>query len=441
MPRRRGLRARLRVGDRSSARQQVRQRACLQGAAVSRPPGNPAQPGTGRGGQSACRRECSRRCRQPLADQNDGAGLGQQRVFGQFIERRGFATRCGADEPARHLGQAAGGERCDGENLNAVLAGGLAQPQEHDRGFLFRLETGEQHRGCLLQIGVGDRHRLAGDLRRQERRLLVGVRPYPEIDVVGVQHHPGELRIRVRVLDGAPAPDQYACSTSCGREPDRRYPEGFRPRRGAQLAVLFTDLRRGDAIADACIGEGPPALIAVPLLVDLWIVAGQPAQHLSAPMVGALGAARRAVLARAGAGHQIERPRAEAICRAGECAHRTDLHGVAREIRRERLARCNADLLQRTALQQFDERVTRDLLGEPGAPCAQHTPFPVQQHLRGDRDRFGEGAFDVVEPSLHPAVRHGLVLQRAFAALVADRAVQRMVDQQQLHHAVLGLVG
>ena len=42
---------------------------------------------------------------------------------------------------------------------------------------------------------------------------------------------------------------------------------------------------------------------------------------------------------------------------------------------------------------------------------------------------------------LGAAVGHCLVLQRAFAALVAHRAVQRMVDQQQLHHAVLGLVG
>ena len=33
------------------------------------------------------------------------------------------------------------------------------------------------------------------------------------------------------------------------------------------------------------------------------------------------------------------------------------------------------------------------------------------------------------------AVGHRLVLQVAFAALVADRAVERMVDQQELHHA------
>ncbi len=34
------------------------------------------------------------------------------------------------------------------------------------------------------------------------------------------------------------------------------------------------------------------------------------------------------------------------------------------------------------------------------------------------------------------AIGHRLVLQIAFAALVADRAVERMVDQQELHHAL-----
>ena len=42
---------------------------------------------------------------------------------------------------------------------------------------------------------------------------------------------------------------------------------------------------------------------------------------------------------------------------------------------------------------------------------------------------------------LGAAVAHRLVLQRALAALVAHRAVQRVVDEQQLHDAVLRLVG
>ncbi len=47
----------------------------------------------------------------------------------------------------------------------------------------------------------------------------------------------------------------------------------------------------------------------------------------------------------------------------------------------------------------------------------------------------------VGEPRLCGTVAHRLVLQRAFAALVADRAVQRVVGQQELEVADLGLLG
>src|SRR5690606_6877013 len=38
------------------------------------------------------------------------------------------------------------------------------------------------------------------------------------------------------------------------------------------------------------------------------------------------------------------------------------------------------------------------------------------------------------------AIAHGLVLQVALAALVADRAIQRVVDQQEFHHPLAGLL-
>ena len=131
----------------------------------------------------------------------------------------------------------------------------------------------------------------------------------------------------------------------------------------------------------------------------------------------------------------------EPVGRAGQRADRADLHGVAGEVGLERLLLVDADLLQRAALEQGDERVAGDLVGEPGAARAQDAALAVQQHLGGDVDRLGERALDVLEPAARAAVGHRLVLQRALAALVADRAVQRVVDQQQLHHAVLGLVG
>ncbi len=38
------------------------------------------------------------------------------------------------------------------------------------------------------------------------------------------------------------------------------------------------------------------------------------------------------------------------------------------------------------------------------------------------------------------AIAHRLILQIALAALVADRAIERMVDQQELHHALARLM-
>src|SRR5262249_10966400 len=49
-------------------------------------------------------------------------------------------------------------------------------------------------------------------------------------------------------------------------------------------------------------------------------------------------------------------------------------------------------------------------------------------------------ALVLLEAARIHAIGHGLVLQVAFAALIADRAIQRMVDQQEFHHAFARLL-
>ena len=95
-------------------------------------------------------------------------------------------------------------------------------------------------------------------------------------------------------------------------------------------------------------------------------------------------------------GDQVERAGAEAVRRGGQRADRADLDRVAGEVGLERLLLVDADLLQGTALDQRDERVTGDLLGEAGAAGAQHAALAVEQHLRGDVDRLGEGPLGAV---------------------------------------------
>jgi hypothetical protein len=188
------------------------------------------------------------------------------------------------------------------------------------------------------------------------------VQPRPEVDVVGTQHYPCELRVGVRVLNGSPPTDQDSGAAVRGRQPGTCDAEGLRPGRRPELAVVVANKRGGNAVTNRRVGERPAALVAVPLLVHLRVVTGQAAQHFSAPVVGALSASRCAVLTGAGAGHQVERAGAEPICSAGERADRADLHRVAGEVRLERLASGDANLLQRTAFQQLDEQVAGDLV-------------------------------------------------------------------------------
>src|SRR5206468_7633934 len=60
---------------------------------------------------------------------------------------------------------------------------------------------------------------------------------------------------------------------------------------------------------------------------------------------------------------------------------------------------------------------------------------------RADRDRLLERSLREGHPRVARAVAEGQVLQRALAALVADRAVERMVDKDELERRVLRLGG
>ena len=83
-------------------------------------------------------------------------------------------------------------------------------------------------------------------------------------------------------------------------------------------------------------------------------------------------------------------------------------------------------------LGEVDQRVAGDLVGEAGAAVAQDAALAVEEHEVADRDRLLEVALLLDVAALARAVAERLVLQRALAALVADRAVERVVGEQQL---------
>src|SRR6185436_7099703 len=102
-----------------------------------------------------------------------------------------------------------------------------------------------------------------------------------------------------------------------------------------------------------------------------------------------------------------------------------DLHGVAGEVRRERLVGVGDDLRVGTTLAEVDQRVARDLGREARAATALDAPLAVEQHEVADRHRLLEMALLLDEARFTRPEREGLVLQRALTTAVADRAVER----------------
>ena len=78
----------------------------------------------------------------------------------------------------------------------------------------------------------------------------------------------------------------------------------------------------------------------------------------------------------------------------------------------------------------------RDLVAEPDAARAHDAALLVEHDARPDVDALAVVDLVDLEPRRLQVVRHVVDLQLALARLVADRAVDRVVDEQELHHGL-----
>ncbi len=81
--------------------------------------------------------------------------------------------------------------------------------------------------------------------------------------------------------------------------------------------------------------------------------------------------------------------------------------------------------------------VLGDLLAEAHAAIAEDAALAVDRDQRRERERLDEVALGLDHAAAAQAPAERDVLQRALAALVADRAVERVVDEQELDDRVL----
>ena len=140
-------------------------------------------------------------------------------------------------------------------------------------------------------------------------------------------------------------------------------------------------------------------------------------------------------------GHVLDLPRAsvEAVRRRRERTDRAELDHVAREHRAVGLVLEGRDLRAGAAVPRDQQPVLGHLLREARAAVAEDAALAIERDQGRDGDRLverhlGEGHARRARP-----VSEREVLQRALAALVADRAVERMVDEDELEGRLLAV--
>ena len=82
-----------------------------------------------------------------------------------------------------------------------------------------------------------------------------------------------------------------------------------------------------------------------------------------------------------------------------------------------------------------------DLIAEADAARAHDAALVIQADARADIDVLGLLRFVLTETAFTLAVLDAELLQTTLARLIADRAVERMVGEQELHHTTTALLG
>ncbi len=256
---------------------------------------------------------------------------------------------------------------------------------------------------------------------------------------VGTRALAEELPERIGLLDGLRAGER-------GHDPslgaaDQRLCAIERVVPGELAESTATDplQRLADAVVGGDVPEGEAALVAQPAPVDLGVVAREDALRLAL-------ARRHADVAADGAepadrGHVLDLPRAglEAVLRREQRAHGAELGHVAGERAGVGLVLERGDHRQRAAVAGHELPVLGDVLREARAAVAEDAALAVERDRGRERDRLVERPLRERHPARARAPAERQVLERALAALVADGAVERVVDEDELQRRVLAL--
>ena len=322
-----------------------------------------------------------------------------------------------------------------------AILGGMTNPCRQQRMILAEERTDDQQRveGIDLVDGVAQPgHTGAGGVDGE-----VGL-TQPEVDVLAAQAT-HQRTAQIQLLQRGGRRKQHADGLGPVLLSDvgqrvRHVVQCGLPRRLAPLVILL-DHRHLQAVSRLQPLIREAVAVRDPAFVDRLVLAGQ---HTLDAIVLDLHddvGAQRIVRGHRTAAGQFPGTGRVTERLAGERPHRADVDHVARQLGVDRMAQEAEDLRVLAPPGHAQLHDAPDLLTEAHAAGA----MDAARHLLGGDERTHALVED--DPLFLTVIRHGMtvahrqVLQLTFAALVADRTVQRMVDQQELHHRLLGLDG
>ena len=182
-----------------------------------------------------------------------------------------------------------------------------------------------------------------------------------------------------------------------------------------------------------------PAFITHPVLIHVWIGTRTEAIHLTMTMVDVDVATGSAAGTDGLNLLQVPDPRLKAEVFTGQRAHWADIDHIARVQVIEPLAWKQVNVAMIATGKDAQLAGLGDLVEEPSAAGTEDATLLIENHLRPEIHDLALFDFGFKrEPAAVDAVVHVVVLQLALTGLVADRAVDRVIDQQELQHRGLG---
>jgi hypothetical protein len=319
-------------------------------------------------------------------------------------------------------------------------------PDRHAAGAEGATNAGIEHGGLAPRIGADDQDGVgpvdAGDggieqiagptAEAAERGMGFAAVEVRHAEALQQQLEREHLLERGEIADQRRLPHRVGALDALGSKPQRLGPAGR-----AQSTVL-ADIGPVEALRLEAV-PNETGLVGYPLLVDVLMGAREDPHDFAAAGIDADARPDRV--------HDVDRfdlaqlpgAAAELVGPRGERADRAQVDDVALELGGHGAFEVGRDLHVLAAADGAELLGSGDLGGE--ADAARAMDAAVHRGLDQRPDIFVlDRPLVLGEAVAIDAIGHGLVLQVALAALVADRTVERMVDQEEFHDALAGLL-